>query len=139
MLVEATQFYAFVATYKGTPKRHIFKKQEEQKVKNFYNVRYVTVICDESEVEEKILQEMRDRYLNSLKMAEEGHYTVTEYYKEIPPGLFPDFPDGKKYDLKIRYFKDMRMEEVIKKLSAEMFFKLCDELGYSMIERKDTK
>lgn len=126
MLVRANQTVAFRTLFSTTKKKIFRKPKKEIEVKYYYY--YFEVICDESEVKVKLTEQIEEKL---SKMKKEGgvyKYLVSGYTTEIPPNETNDYPDGKKFETRITYYKDLPIEYVAKELTSEMFYKFWQEL-----------
>lgn len=81
----------------------------------------VTVVCDESEIEEKIKEAIEQ------SQQAKGWGSNFEGWSEISY-IVPDGYEnsGHKYELSIRYVKDISMEEIVKRLTGEEFRKFVE-------------
>ena len=64
-------------------------------------------------------------------MKKEGEvykYLVSGYTTEIPPNTTSDYPDGKKFETRIVYYKDLPIGCAANDLTSEMFYKFWQEL-----------
>ena len=126
MLVRANQTVAFRTLFSTTKKKIFGKPEKEIEVKYYYY--YFEVICDESEVKAKLTEQIEEKL---SKMKKEGgvyKYLVSGYTTEIPPNETNDYPDGKKFETRITYYRDLPIEYVAKELTSEMFYKFWQEL-----------
>lgn len=78
---------------------------------------FVKVVCDEPEVEEKIKKGIEEEkqslkgWGNNFEGWSEISYIVPDEYENA----------GDKYELSIKYVKDMDMQDIIKRLTGEEF------------------
>lgn len=78
---------------------------------------WVSIICDESEVEERIKESIEKE-----KQSSKGWGDNFEGWSEITYTVPDEYENaGDKYELSIRYVKDMNMQDIIKRLTGEEF------------------
>lgn len=118
-LVKASQ-EIIMETY--TEYKRIFNRSKYVRVPGLLRT-WVEAICDEKEVTKIIEKKIKE------KVEEEKPY-VTSYRKYAKPGEY-DYPEGKEFELKVEYIRDLKMREIIETLNGSQFAILCKELGIS--------
>lgn len=126
MLVKAKQTVAFRTLFSITKKKPFRKPKKDIEVRYYYY--YFEVICDESEVKAKLAEQIEEKLSKMKKEGEVYNYLVSGYTTEIPPNTTSDYPDGRKLETKIIYYKDLPIECAAKELTSEMFYKFWQEL-----------
>jgi|GEM_PF-6218474 len=125
MLVRAYQHFILVG-YADVSKRKLFKKVIERK--EIFHEDVVAVICDETEVTEKIacaIQTTKDHVYPSAIKFYGWHDCITtnDRWEEVPKHVF-----RRDLNKKFEYIKDWRMETVSRLLTAEQYAQLSKEL-----------
>lgn len=126
MLVKAKQTVAFRVPFSVTKRKAFRKPREDVEVRYYYY--HFEVICDESEAKSKLTEQIEEKLSN---MNEKGGFykrIASGYTTEIPPNETKDYPNGKKFEIKIIYYKDLPIEYAAKDLTSEMFYKFWQEL-----------
>lgn len=116
MMVYATQSFILSGYTTVYIKKKRFGKPipERQKI-SLHS--WVHVICDESEVEEKIKEAVEED-----KSLAKGWGLNFEGWSEVSYIIPDDSPNaGQRYELLIEYVKDMKMEKIMKRLTGEEF------------------
>lgn len=126
MLVRASQTVAFRTLFSVTKRKPFRKTEKDIEVRYYY--RHFETICDESEVKVKLAEQIEEKLSKMKKEGEVYKYLVSGYTTEIPPNTTSDYPDGKKFETRIVYYKDLPIECAAKDLTSEMFYKFWQEL-----------
>ena len=118
MLVHVSQSFAMTTLRKRKVRYGLFKYCDEYYLD--YCISWVNFVCDESEVDEQITKHIKD------KMAKEKDYD--DYTFEIPPGRYSgQYENGYTFSPKIKYIKDMPMNEIVNLLTGEEFVRFLKE------------
>ena len=94
----------------------------------------VECICDETEVEARIEEKIKEK-MQQVEGWGENFEGWSSYRKYLKPGESPSWPKGKKTTLDIEYIRNWKMEKIIKELDANQFAILCKELGMNITEK----